>query len=85
VETNSGDPREGVRVDVANRTDRRLARHGISDAFGSFAIGLEDGDWSVEVTMPSGRVYSVRQISVTKGRVVDDQEQREIPNLIISY
>ncbi len=85
VETKSGDPREGVRVAVASRTGRRLSRFGISDAFGGFAIGLEDGDWSVEVTMPSGRVYSVRQISVANGRVVDDQERREIPNLIITY
>ncbi len=70
---------------VASRTGRRLSRFGISDAFGGFAIGLEDGDWSVEVTMPSGRVYSVRQISVANGRVIDDQERREIPNLIITY
>ncbi len=85
VETNSGDPREGVRVAAASRTEPRRFRHGLSDAFGSFAIGLEDGDWSVQVTMPSGRVFSVRQISVANGRVVDDQEQRDIPNLIISY
>jgi len=85
VETNSGDPREGVHVAVASRTGRRISRYGVSDAFGAFAIGLEDGDWSVQVTMPSGRVYSVRQISVTNGRVVDDQEQRDVPSLIISY
>jgi len=74
-----------VRVAVVSRTERSLARYGMSDAFGTFAIKLEDGDWSVQVTMPSGRVFSVRQISVTSGRVIDDQEQREIPSLIVSY
>ncbi len=85
VETNSGDPREGVRVAVSSRTGGRAPHYGISDAFGNFAIKLEDGDWSVEVTMPSGRVYSVRQVSVTNGQIIDNREQREIPNLIITY
>jgi len=85
VETSSGDPREGVRVAVSSRTGRPIHRYGTSDALGSFAIGLEDGDWSVEVTMPSGRVYSVRQFSAANGQIIDDQEGREIPNLIISY
>jgi hypothetical protein len=85
VETDSGDVREGVRVAVVSRTDARLFHAGISDALGTFAIGLEDGDWSVQVTMPSGRVYSVRQIAVANGRVIDDREGREIPSLIISY
>jgi hypothetical protein len=74
-----------VRVAVSSRTGPGPARSGFSDAFGVFAIRLEDGDWTVRVTMPSGRVYPVRQISVQNGRVIDEEEQREIPNLIISY
>jgi hypothetical protein len=74
-----------VRVSVASRNELGLAHSGMSNAFGGFAIRLEDGDWTVRVTMPSGRVYPVRQISVRNGRVIDDQEAREIPNLIISY
>jgi hypothetical protein len=58
---------------------------GESNAFGRFAIRLPDGDWTVRVTMPSGRTYAVRQISVQDGRVVDQEEGRDIPNLIISY
>jgi hypothetical protein len=85
VETNSGDPREGVRVAVSSRTGRPISRYGMSDALGNFAIGLEDGEWSAEVTMPSGRVYSVRQFSAANGRIIDNQEGREIPSLIISY
>ncbi|MGO9466894.1 MAG: carboxypeptidase-like regulatory domain-containing protein [Isosphaeraceae bacterium] len=85
VESDAGESREGVRVTVASRTDLGLSRSGLSNAVGRFAIRLEDGDWNVRVTMPSGRVYTVRQISVRNGRVIDDEEQREIPNLIISY
>jgi len=85
VESNAGESREGVRVTVASRTELGLAHSGMSDAFGSFAIRLEDGDWTVRVTMPSGRAYPVRQISVRNGRVIDDREQREVPNLVIYY
>jgi len=85
VESDSGEAREGVRVTVSSRTEPGLARAGLSNAFGRFAIRLGDGDWTVRVTMPSGRVYAVRQITVQNGRVVDDQEGRDIPNLIISY
>ncbi len=35
--------------------------------------------------MPSGRMYSVRQVTVQNGRIIDEEEGRDIPNLIISY
>jgi hypothetical protein len=85
VESDAGNSREGVRVTAASRNTIGIARSGTSDAFGTFAIRLEDGDWTVRVTMPSGRIYSVREISVRDGKVVDNREGREIPNLIISY
>jgi len=85
VESESGEAREGVRVTVSSRTEPGLARAGLSNAFGRFAIRLDDGDWTVRVSMPSGRIYSVRQITVQDGRVVDNDEGRDIPNLIISY
>jgi hypothetical protein len=85
VESDAGEAREGVRVTVSSRNDPGLARAGVSNAFGRFAIRLDEGDWTVRVTMPSGRIYAVRQISVQNGHVVDGDEGRDIPNLIISY
>jgi hypothetical protein len=85
VETDAGDPREGVRVVISNRNQPGLERTGMSDAFGEFAVRLEDGDWTVRVIMPSGRIYPLRQVNARNGHVVDDSERREIPNLIITY
>lgn len=85
VESEAGEAREGVRVTVSSRTEPGLARIGESNAFGKFAIRVGDGEWTVRVTMPSGRAYAVRQISVQDGRIVDAKEGRDIPNLIISY
>lgn len=85
VESETGESRESVRVTTASRNAIGVGHSGMSDAFGNFAIRLEDGDWTVRVTMPSGRVYAVREISVRDGKVIDRREGREIPNLIISY
>jgi hypothetical protein len=85
VESDAGESREGVRVTVASKSAIGRFHSGMSDAFGGFAIRLEDGDWTVRVTMPSGRAYAVREISVKDGKVIDSREGREIPNLIISY
>jgi hypothetical protein len=85
VENDGGDPREGVKVILSNRSQPGVDRAGVSDAFGEFAIRLEDGDWSVRVVMPSGRVYPLRQVTARNGHVVDDREGRDIPSLIISY
>jgi hypothetical protein len=85
VENDAGDVREGVRITVASRNAPGIAHAGISDAFGVFAIRLEDGDWTVRVTMPSGRMFPIRDISVRDGKVMDNREGREIPNLIITF
>lgn len=85
VETNAGAAREEVRVGVTSRDRLDLAHNGVTNAFGRFAIRLEDGDWTVDVTLPSGRRYAVRRITVKDGRVVDRDENRDIPNLIITY
>lgn len=85
VETNTGEAREEVRVSVTSRDRLDLAHNGFTNAFGRFAIRLEDGEWTVNVTLPSGRRYAVRQISVRDGRIVDRDENRDIPNLIISF
>ena len=71
---------------VVNRSNTFIrARSGASDAFGTFAIRVPDGQWVVRVTMPSGNMQSVRSITVTDGMVVDNQERREVQNLIISF
>ena len=57
----------------------------MSNAFGGFAIKVPDGQWSVRVTMPSGNAQTIRDITVTDGRIVDNLEAREVHNLIISY
>jgi hypothetical protein len=85
VETDNGEPRGEVPVSVTNRNNSQLQHNGVSNAFGGFAIPVPDGQWTVQVTMPSGSVQTVRQISVTNGKVMDNLENREVYNLIISY
>ena len=84
VQTRSGGQREeGVRVSVTDSYDRRRGKTTLTDAFGRFAIKLTDGDWTVNVTMPSGRVYAVSQIRVSNGQVIDPQGHR-VPSLEIT-
>lgn len=80
----AGQPEEEVRVIVASRSNRAIRHEGMTDAYGRFAIKLTEGDWTVNVTMPSGRVYPVSQITVASGRIFDASEGREVPSLIIT-
>ena len=61
----AGEPEEEVRIIVSSRTNRGIRHEGMSDAYGRFAIKLSEGDWTVNVTMPSGRIYAVSQITST--------------------
>jgi hypothetical protein len=79
----SGEPEEGVRLTLTNPSDRRLAKVTSTDAFGRFAVCLADGDWTVNVTMPSGRVYAVSQLRVSNGQITDSLGRR-IPSLEIT-
>ena len=85
VESSSGDPQGEVPVTVTSRSNNLIHHDGLTNAFGGFAIRLSDGEWTVNVRMPSGRLYPVRSVTVSNGRVVDNQEGREVHNLIISY
>jgi hypothetical protein len=85
VETDNREPRVEVPVVVSNRNNSLLQHSGVSDAFGAFAIRVPDGQWTVKVTMPSGNIQTVRNITVTDGKVMDNLEGREVYNLIISY
>jgi hypothetical protein len=79
----SNEPEEGVRVTLRNRTNAYADRLALTDAFGRFAVKVPDGDWTVNVTMPSGRAYSVSQIIVSNGLISDDAG-RDVPSLVIT-
>ncbi len=79
----NNEPEEGVRVLLTNRGGSFEDRVALTDAFGRFAVRVPDGDWDVKVTMPSGRVYTVSQITVNRGEITDDQG-RDIPSLTIT-
>jgi len=79
----TNEPEEGVRVTISNRTNAFADRVALTDAFGRFAVKVPDGDWTVNVTMPSGRAYSVSQITVSNGLISDDIG-RDIPSLVIT-
>ena len=85
VETEDGRPQTEVPVTVVNRTSTSNRHTGVTDAFGTFAIRVPDGQWTVRVTMPSGTMQTVRNITVTGGRIMDNLELREVQNLIISF
>ena len=79
----TSEPEEGVHVSISNRQNTSESREALTDAFGRFAIRVPDGDWTVSVTMPSGRVYSVRQIIVSNGQITDEIG-RDVPSLVIT-
>lgn len=78
-----GQPEEGVRVSVLNALDANRDKSTVTDAFGHFSMRLYDGDWTVNVTMPSGRVYPVSEIRVSGGQITDSQGRR-VPSLEIT-
>ncbi|MFO0891827.1 MAG: hypothetical protein U0790_22155 [Isosphaeraceae bacterium] len=77
------EPEDGVRISVSSRDNPDVEKVAMSNAFGKFAVRVPDGDWTVRVTMPSGRIYPVSQITVSNGMVFDDSG-RDIPSLIIT-
>jgi hypothetical protein len=77
------EPEDGVEITVARRDDPAIERVAMSNAFGKFAVRVPDGDWTVKVRMPSGRVYPVSSISVDNGMIFDDSG-RDVPSLIIT-
>ena len=79
----TSEPEEGVRVSISNRQNTSERREALTDAFGRFAMRVPDGDWTVSVTMPSGRVYSVSQIIVSNGQITDEIG-RDVPSLVIT-
>jgi len=76
-------PEEGVQITFSDALQRYSDRVATSDAFGRYAVRLPDGDWAVNVTMPSGRTYTVRQVTIGGGQIIDDQG-RDVPSLLIT-
>ncbi len=72
-----------MRVTISSRSKAFEDRVALSDAFGRFAVKVPDGDWVVNVTMPSGRVYPVSEITVSNG-LITDTIGRDIPSLVIT-
>jgi hypothetical protein len=79
----AGQPEEGVRVSVMNSLDPNRDKATMTDAFGRFSVRLIEGDWTVNVTMPSGRVYPVSRIRVSDGQITDSLGRR-VPSLEIT-
>ena len=72
-----------MRITVASRVGSFENRVATTDAYGRYAVRLPDGDWTVNVEMPSGRVYPVSQITISGGQIVDNFG-RDIPSLTIT-
>ena len=80
--SSAGEPEEDVRVSVRN-IGTGAGKSTTTNAFGRFAVRLADGDWAVDVTMPSGRVYEVSRLRVSDGLITDSQGRR-VPTLDIT-
>ena len=83
VSSDTRQAEEGVRIIVSNRLGKFENRVATTDAYGRYAVRLPDGDWTVKVDMPSGRVYPVSQITISGGQIVDNFG-RDIPSLTIT-
>jgi hypothetical protein len=73
VSGDGGRPEENVLVTVSNRAGAFVDRTDNTDAYGRYAIRVPDGDWTVKVTMPSGRVYDVYRLTVSGDQITDDR------------
>jgi len=83
VKGESGESEAGVRVTASNRLGTFTDREAVTDSLGRYAFRLPEGDWTVKVAMPSGRVYPVSELTVSNGQISDDQG-RDIPTLTIN-
>jgi hypothetical protein len=82
LSSSDGQPEEGVQIRVRNAATGG-GKTTTTNAFGRFAVRVADGEWAVDVTMPSGRTYEVSQLRVSDG-VITDSQGRRIPSLEIT-
>jgi hypothetical protein len=83
IANQTGQPERGVTLTFANQLRTFADRVVVTDASGLYKVRLPDGDWTVNVAMPSGSSYSVSQLVVSRGQITDDAG-RDIPTLIIN-
>ena len=78
-------PEEGVTVVVSSLNNTFSDRTAMSDADGEFKLSLPEGDWTVKVQMPSGRIAAVGReyVTATSGRVTDSSG-RNVKELVIT-
>ena len=71
-----------ILVDRKNRFEDRTTR---TDSTGRFALALPEGDWTILLTMPSGRALPVEEglVTASAGKV-SDRWGRELSNLVLS-
>jgi len=85
VSGTTGQAEKGVKVVVTHRraptafVDREVT----TDALGRYAIDVPPGDWAVRVVRPNGKSYSVKNITVSGGRVSADDGQA-VSSLVIN-
>ncbi|HEY2158267.1 MAG TPA: carboxypeptidase regulatory-like domain-containing protein [Isosphaeraceae bacterium] len=78
-------PETGVTVILVDRQGRFADRTTRTDANGRFSLALPEGDWTIVLTMPSGRELPVEEglVTASAGKV-SDRWGRELSNLVIS-
>lgn len=85
VSADSRLPESGVEVILVDRMGRFENRRARTDASGRFALVVPEGDWTILLTMPSGRALPVEEgvVTASAGKV-SDRWGRELTNLILS-
>jgi hypothetical protein len=85
VSADTRSPETGVTVILVDRQGRFSDRTTRTDATGRFALALPEGDWTIVLTMPSGRQLPVEEglVTASAGKV-SDRWGRELSNLVIS-
>ncbi len=73
----------GVRLILSSLNGRFNDRVTTTNERGRYSVPLPDGDWAVKVMMPSGRVYTVSQITISGGLITDNMG-RDVPGLTIT-
>jgi hypothetical protein len=85
VSADTNRPEANVEVVFTDSLGRFRDRSTRTNGSGRFAISLPEGDWNINVTMPSGRTAAVPDGLVTASAgVVSDRWGRELNDLVIS-
>ena len=74
VSGTTGQAVRGMRIIASHRLRPRVFtdREAKTDALGRFAIELPAGDWAIKGVRPDGKIFSVKDITVSGGRITSD-------------